>query len=98
MSNPDIKPNEPRFYCGNGVSLSIQASRHHYCSPRVDSYPSWTQYNLVEVGFIKGPNGEPFSPPEIWGKYGDNGVFSDVYGYVPVELVHSFIASNTANP
>ena len=92
-----MKNHEPRFYCADGVSLSIQASAHHYSTPRDDSKPSWTQYNCVEVGFIQGKDGSPFFPPAEWGRYGDGEFPSDVYGYVPIALVHKFIAEHS-NP
>ena len=86
---------EPRFYCADGVSLSIQASKYHYASPRNDSRPSWTQYDCVEVGFIKDANNQPVAPPEEWRQYSDGEFPSDVYGYVPVALVHKFIADHS---
>ena len=27
-------PRAPRIHCGSGLSLSVQASPHHYCTPR----------------------------------------------------------------
>ena len=37
----------PRLICANGFTLSIQASKYSYCTPRSNSGP----YSEVEVGF-----------------------------------------------
>jgi hypothetical protein len=87
-----FKPNAPATSCKNGVRLSVQASRYHYCSPREDGGP----YSSVEVGFIA-LDSKPYPAPESWLPYADNsgkGTLSDVFGYVPVELVEEFIAQN----
>lgn len=73
----------------DGVRLSIQASNNHYCIPRNDEGP----YTHVEVGFIR-KGDEPITPPRSWRKYADGAFPSEVYGYVPVELVEKFIASH----
>ena len=84
-------PVAPRIKCKNGVSLSVQADEYKYCTPRTDAGP----HVAVEVGFIQGANGEPLAPPEDdWKKYADGDFPSDVYGYVPVGVVESFIDSN----
>jgi len=73
--------------CKDGVHLSVQAGKSHYCSPRSDTGP----YHAVEVGFIQDKQDQPFTPPETWREYGDGGFPSDVYGYIPVQLVREFI-------
>lgn len=76
----------PRIYCANGVFLSVQASEHHYCSPRENKGP----WNSVEVGYPS------IAPPSTWEPYAEE--WDDptqcVYGYVPIELVLFFIATN----
>ena len=42
----------PRVVCADGTSLSVQASRNHYCSPRDDFGP----YTEVEVWNIECDN------------------------------------------
>ena len=86
----EIKPNSSRTVCKDGVSLSVQSSRMHYCEPRNDEGP----YSLVEVGYVKGADGVQFCPPDSWKDYADLGFPSDVYGFVPVELVKAFIAKH----
>jgi hypothetical protein len=80
------KENNPRITCKNGVSLSVQGSRAHYCSPRDDIGP----YDCVEVGFPS------VCPPASWEEFCED--WSDptetVYGYVPIELVEEFIEQN----
>jgi hypothetical protein len=82
---------KPRTICSDGTSLSIQASRTHYCTPREDEGP----YLALEVGYILDANGDQLTPPESWADYTDGSEFpNDVYGYVPVELIESFIANH----
>lgn len=73
----------------NGMELSIQASRHHYCSPR-DSKS--TEYTSVEVGM----NGRI---KELCGhiEWEDDDPSDDkftVYSYVPVLLLDTVINQN----
>jgi len=74
-----------RITCADGTSLSVQASAHHYCSPRNNEGP-WDE---VEVGF---PSVEV---PE-WLDYRDGPKqdVDNVFGYVPVQLVRDFIAAH----
>jgi hypothetical protein len=81
------RPLMPRILCRDGVTLSVQVGRSHYCSPRDDDGP----YSKVEVGFISDNNGLPVTPPETWRGYADGEFPSSVYGYVPVDLVLEFI-------
>jgi hypothetical protein len=52
----------PRIVCKDGTSLSVQASRTHYCKPR---YDDCIPYFSVEVGFPS------IRPPEEWREYFD---------------------------
>ena len=68
-----------RIECADGFSMSVQASSHNYCSPRVDNAPS---YDEVEVGF---PNSyEPLLTSYAEDKENYTGT---VYGWVPVGVV-----------
>ncbi len=69
-----------RIECVDGFSMSVQASSTHYCSPREDD-ADWCR---VEVGF-------PSSPEPLLLPYASS---SDVYGYVPVEVVDAVIDSH----
>ncbi len=80
------KPRAERLTLKDGESLSVQASKYHYCTPREDRGP----YMAVEVGF---PSVEP---PETWREYFDGDWENQdrtgsVYGYVPIDLVIDFI-------
>ena len=79
-----------RIKCGDGHSLSVQANSSAYCTPRDDS-GTWTHY---EVGFIYDANGNQVSPPDSWKEYADGEFPSDVYGYVPAELIVKFIVEH----
>ena len=46
-----------------GVMLSVQASEHHYCSPKKNGLDI-EAYSMVEVG-IRGPGGKLCRPSEI---------------------------------
>ena len=85
----EIKEHADRVKCADGVTLSVQASEYHYCTPRTNHGP----YYRVEVGFPS------IKPPDSWARYADYGdvVWDEaegtdiVYGYIPVELVREFI-------
>ena len=77
----------PRYpiVCNDGTTLSVQVGSSLYCSPRESENGPWTH---VEVGFPS------ITPPDTWKEYSDGAFPSDVYGYVPVELVEQFIAEH----
>lgn len=70
--------------CADGFSLSINASRGGYCTPRADTGP----YVSVEVGYPSGP------VPAGWQQYAVPASAGKVYGWVPVEMVRRLIASH----
>jgi hypothetical protein len=80
----DYQHLRPKVVCKDGTTLSVQASRTHYCQPRMGGFGP---YREVEVW-------PEVAPPQSWGKYYDGeyekGV-TGVFGYVPVELVQDFI-------
>lgn len=80
-----MKEINPRITCNDDTSLSVQASQYAYCTPRYDVGP----YSEVEVGFIKGTDA-----PESFRPYTDGKFPSDVYGYVPIDVVLAFIAEH----
>lgn len=71
-----------RIECKSGLTLSVQASRFHYCSPRVNEGP----YLSVEVGI-------PSEAIEELMPYADNpdAPTESVYGYVPIGIVVEII-------
>jgi len=82
----------PRIMCKDGVSLSVQVGAHAYCEPRLYGDHVYTH---KEVGFIRDAAGDPMAGPESWREYADwidpeDGI-TDVYGYVPTELIEEFI-------
>jgi hypothetical protein len=77
-----------RIRCADGASVSIQAGRYMYCTPRNDEGP----YTSVEAGYPSVP------PPASWMEFMD-GDYADapcdtVYGYVPVAFVREFIETH----
>jgi hypothetical protein len=86
----EFKPIAKKHECKDGATLSIQASKYHYCTPRDNEGP----YSTIEVGFIIDKDGEQITPPESWKVHADGEFPSDVYGYVPVELVQEFCDSH----
>jgi hypothetical protein len=89
-----MKTRNPRIICADGVSLSVQANEYAYCSPRINGLDKWSHYIKVEVGFITDSNNIPFTPPDSWRVYSDGSFPSDVYGYIPKEMVEDFIKSH----
>ena len=73
-----------RITCKDGIVLSVQASRTHYCTPRTNHGP----YSHVEVGY------PTTIPPESWRQYADGDYPNNIYAYVPVELVTAFTDSH----
>ena|SRR5687767_14087325 len=67
--------------CADGTTLSVQASRLHYCEPR-DNVGPWT---AVEVGYMTA------QPEPSWVRYRDGDDWRGIYGFVPVELVREHI-------
>lgn len=89
-----MKELNKRITCADGVSLSVQANQDAYCTPRIDELGHWTNYMKVEVGYIRNDKGETVTPPAEWEQYGEGYFPSPIYGYVPTNLVESFIRSH----
>lgn len=75
----------PKVVCADGFSVSIQASRDHYCDPRSDLGP-WVEFEL----------GYPSEPDELINEYAEDPSrpTDTVYGYVPVSVVEALIAKH----
>jgi len=75
----------PTIKCADGLTLSVQASKTHYCTPRMDFGP----YAEVEVGF-------PSERVEELMPYAEDvtAPTQTVYGYVPVEIVEQAIEAH----
>lgn len=81
-----MRPVAARIECADGTTLSVQAGRFAYCTPRTDHGP----YSTLEVGFPS------VDPPNTWREYFDGDWKEDdrtgsVYGYVPVSKIAYFI-------
>ena len=89
----DYKPNNPRIFFNNGGSVSVQASKTHYCYPRNDVGP----YSEMEVGY---PSEGTIVPDEIMRHLDGNIDAEDfdkhksVYGYVPVSIIKMMVDAN----
>lgn len=73
----------PLVHCKDGFTISVQASRHHYCTPRIDGAD---KYDAVELGF-------PSNEDSLITEYAEDPdtPTDSVYGYVPVEIVNKLI-------
>lgn len=78
-----IQDLRPIMRCADGFRVSVQASKYHYCEPRIDGD---CKYVSVELGFpiaedplIIDYAEEPDKPTET------------VYGYVPIEIVNKLV-------
>lgn len=78
-----IQDMRPQLVCKDGFKISVQASKYHYCSPRVDGD---VIYEAVELGY---PNMEDELIADFAEDPGD--LTRTVYGYVPVEVVNRLI-------
>ncbi len=77
-----IQELRPRAVCKDGFSVSIQASKCHYCNPRKDFLK---EYDEVELGF-------PSEGLNELADYAEDGDLTEtVYGFVPIELVEKLI-------
>ncbi len=72
------KKNYATVKCADGFSMSVQASRTHYCNPQNDRGP----YDCVEVGF---PSSYDFYLRNYAEDPGDP--TGTVYGYVPADTI-----------
>jgi hypothetical protein len=77
-TSPGVRP---YIECADGTKISVQASEFHYCEPRVNEA---AHYTSVEISY-KGKDYDPHLD-----HYRD-GPDSNVYAYVPVELVSALI-------
>ena len=84
----------PKIKLNNGVSLSIQGSETHYCSPRYN-HP---YYSSVEVGYMSSTETPEFKEFEDkFNGYQDSQV-SWVFGHVPVDELEQYINSVGVKP
>ena len=72
----------PLIKCADNFEMSVQASKFHYCEPRLDS----SYYVSVEVGF-------PSEKEDLLMEWADTpeDPTGTVYGWVPVEVVEEVI-------
>nr|DAG29222.1 MAG TPA: hypothetical protein [Caudoviricetes sp.] len=73
----------PPIVCPDGFKISVQASKFHYCSPRIDNA---LEYTKVELGF-------PNQVDDSIIKYAEDedSPLKTVYGYVPIDVVEKLI-------
>ena len=76
-------------YCADGFNMSVQASKTHYCSPRVDGLSAI--YRQVEIGF---PSEREALLDEYVEGYGEPRWTDTVYPYVPSQVVALVIAKH----
>ena len=96
MPSLDARHFEP-LDLGNGIELSIQGSRSHYCTPRATVDP--TEYSEMELAIFKDGEwarltAESEQQLGIIGEPGDN----PVYGYTPVDTIQAIRELLQANP
>lgn len=78
-----IQSLRPLLICNDGFSMSVQASRMHGCSPRMDGN---IEYSSVEVGYPEWE--EELLIPYAYNK---DDLTNTVYTYVPVDIVNKVI-------
>lgn len=72
-----------KLVCKDGATVSVQAGRWHYCTPRLDN----SLYTHVEAGFPEG------DVPKSWKHYAEDkdNLSGTVYPYIPYSLIYEFI-------
>lgn len=72
----------PKVSCTNGFSMSVQASKYHYCTPRDNN----GYYTEVEVGY-------PSSADDLLMPYAESPdrPTETVYAWVPVDVVQQVV-------
>jgi len=84
INNDNIKLIKHISVNGGKLVVSVQASEHHYCTPR----QKWGNYIEVEVGYPSTP------PPRYIQKFvTDND--SSIFAYVPIKLLAKWLISLT---
>lgn len=96
LTNLDIRgvnTTRPLGICGDGLEISIQASRFHYCIPKESPTSEDFEYENVEVGFQ--------NHLKVWGwqrKYSrqewdnpDPCAINCLYGYVSIQDLEKFV-------
>jgi len=79
--------NTKKISLNSGLSLSIQASEFHYCSPR-ESLGDYSLYDSFEVGF-------PSEEVELLKEYAEDEDFTNtVYACVPKDVILAVVESN----
>ena len=73
----------PGIVCKDGFKMCVQASAHHYCCPKTLDFFKLALYSEVEVECTNSPE-ELLLPYEV-------GEGSNVFGYVPLEVVREII-------
>lgn len=69
----------PWIRCADGFEVSVQASEHHYCTPRINGA---AEYDTVELGY-------PSTDDPLIIDYAEDPEepTNTVYGFVPVHIV-----------
>jgi hypothetical protein len=75
-------PNAPHIKCPDGFTMSVQASKYHYCTPR-DDYGPW---EAVEIGFPSHP-----IPEALEWRDGPEPDTGNVFACVPLSVVAEII-------
>jgi hypothetical protein len=86
VGDPFVSKVRPQIVCMDGATISVQASRFHYCSPRNDHGP----YSEVEVGYPT-----PDFPEGVqWKDNPDRPDSESVFAFVPIKVVSDWIDSH----
>ena len=75
----------PAIVCEDGYTVSVQASEHTYCTPRINN-PDCSIYEAFELGF-------PSDADELINEYAEDPekYTGTVYPYVPREVVEQLL-------
>ena len=83
LSGYEYRTHTPQIVCKDGFSMSVQASKNHYCSPRINDAE---EYGSMEIGF-------PSEKEDLIMEYAETPEepTGTVYGWVPCEVIDAVI-------
>ena len=97
----DYVPPVTAITLGNGVVMSVQASKNHYCHPRIN-YGIWDSVEVyIDPKYYKDVPDEPLKYNKYYKdvldellKYNEEHGDDPVMGYVPIDLVVAVIITS----
>ena len=71
---------KPHIVCSDGFTMSLQAGKGLYCTPRETSF----EYTAVEIGY-------PSSEEDLIKQYAEGNYTETVYPWTPIEIAEEVV-------